>query len=268
MGQIGESLTKARLDKGISLPEAELETKIRVKYLTALEAEDFATIPGRVYVVGFLRTYARYLGLDDQHLVSLLQAETDTGPAIKSAPGEKTPAGGPAALPSPRRSTKRIRAKKGRLAAVILLLLALLAAIYFFINWSQAREGTAVQPPASAAGDNTPPEAEIPVPESEGTETAPPPEPAPAPAAAPETEELAVTVRIKSASCWLAVTIDGKADFSGTLTAGQSMTFRGQDTVSIRFGNAGVAAVTYLGKTLDPVGGQNQVVSRTFSRAE
>jgi cytoskeleton protein RodZ len=64
--EIGNSLREARERRGIDFAQAELATKIRGKYLRALEDEQFALLPAQTYVKGFLRTYAEYLGLDGQ----------------------------------------------------------------------------------------------------------------------------------------------------------------------------------------------------------
>ena len=64
MFEIGNSLRDARERQGLGYPEIELATKIRSKYIRALEEEDFTAIPGDAYIRGFLRTYAEYLGLD------------------------------------------------------------------------------------------------------------------------------------------------------------------------------------------------------------
>ena len=66
MFEIGNSLREARLRQGLDLVRAEADTKIRVKYLQALEEEQFELLPGETYVKGFLRTYANYLRLDGQ----------------------------------------------------------------------------------------------------------------------------------------------------------------------------------------------------------
>ena len=64
MFEIGNSLREARERQGLGYPEIELATKIRAKYIRALEEEDFTSIPGDAYIRGFLRTYSDYLGLD------------------------------------------------------------------------------------------------------------------------------------------------------------------------------------------------------------
>jgi cytoskeletal protein RodZ len=66
---VGDMLHAARDKKGVDLYRAERDTKIRARHLAALEAGDFAELPGSVYVKGFLRNYAVYLGLDPQEVL-------------------------------------------------------------------------------------------------------------------------------------------------------------------------------------------------------
>ena len=66
MFEIGNSLREARLRQSLDFPEIEQGTKIRSKYLRALEDEQFDVLPAQTYVKGFLRSYAEYLGLDGQ----------------------------------------------------------------------------------------------------------------------------------------------------------------------------------------------------------
>ena len=61
---LGPSLAAARLARGLELRDAEIDTRIRTRYLAALEEENFDALPGEAYAAGFLRTYADYLGLD------------------------------------------------------------------------------------------------------------------------------------------------------------------------------------------------------------
>lgn len=66
MFEIGHSLRSARERQELGYPEIELATKIRAKYIRALEEEDFDALPGDTYARGFLRTYADFLGLDGE----------------------------------------------------------------------------------------------------------------------------------------------------------------------------------------------------------
>ena len=69
MFDIGSSLREARTRQGLDFPELEERTKIRPKYLRALEDERFDLLPAPTYVRGFLRSYAEALGLDGQPFV-------------------------------------------------------------------------------------------------------------------------------------------------------------------------------------------------------
>src|ERR671922_2140425 len=69
MPEIGEMLREARMRKRIDMTEVESATKIRGKYLRALENEEWDLLPGPTFVKTFLRTYAEYLGLDPRLLV-------------------------------------------------------------------------------------------------------------------------------------------------------------------------------------------------------
>lgn len=64
MFEIGNTLREARLRRGLNVAECEVGTKIRAKYLRAIEDEHFDVLPSPAYVRGFLTTYADYLGLD------------------------------------------------------------------------------------------------------------------------------------------------------------------------------------------------------------
>src|ERR671933_1135410 len=66
--QIGPVLQQKRREKGLSLRDVEQATKIRTRYLEGLEREDYSVLPDAVYVQGFLKTYANFLGLDGERL--------------------------------------------------------------------------------------------------------------------------------------------------------------------------------------------------------
>ena len=79
MFEIGNSLREARVRRGVDYAQAELATKIRGKYLRALEEEQFSLLPAQTYIKGFLRTYAEYLGLDGQLYVDEYNSRFVTG---------------------------------------------------------------------------------------------------------------------------------------------------------------------------------------------
>jgi hypothetical protein len=69
MFEIGSSLREARVRKGLEIPDVERATRIRGKYLRALESESFDILPSQAYVKGFLRSYADFLDLDGKLFV-------------------------------------------------------------------------------------------------------------------------------------------------------------------------------------------------------
>ncbi len=81
MFEIGNTLREARLRRGLDVTECELGTKIRAKYLRAMEEEHFDLLPSPAYVRGFLRTYADYLGLDGQLVMDEYESRFAAGDA-------------------------------------------------------------------------------------------------------------------------------------------------------------------------------------------
>ena len=80
MPSLGEQLRAQRERKGITLEQAAADTRIREKFLTALEGGDYPALPGAVYTRGFLRNYAEYLDLETAELVALFQQERSGAP--------------------------------------------------------------------------------------------------------------------------------------------------------------------------------------------
>lgn len=74
--RLGEMLRSARESRGLDRARIERDTRIRERYLSALERGAYDELPGEVYARGFLRTYARYLGLDADAMVALYRLET------------------------------------------------------------------------------------------------------------------------------------------------------------------------------------------------
>jgi cytoskeletal protein RodZ len=91
--ELGNSLREARLRQGLDLARVETDTKIRVKYLQALEDERFDLLPAETYVKGFLRTYADYLGLDGQLYLDEFRSRfstSDEPPVTNRLPRRRT----------------------------------------------------------------------------------------------------------------------------------------------------------------------------------
>src|SRR5215212_441278 len=123
MPDIGETLREARMRRRIDMTEVETTTKIRAKYLRALENEEWELLPGPTFVKSFLRTYAEYLGLDARLLVEEYRQRFERPSTQDLTPFSAARLGG-------------LRRRRARLAAmgpvlvVVVLVVGLLGALY------------------------------------------------------------------------------------------------------------------------------------------
>src|SRR5881227_158285 len=123
MADIGTTLREARIRARIDISELETRTKIRAKYLRAIENEEWDLLPGPVYVKSFLRTYGEFLGLDSRHLVDEYKrryerpSDQDVRPITSRGRDHE-------------RERRRRRPRLGRVAAVVLVLAAVVAALF------------------------------------------------------------------------------------------------------------------------------------------
>jgi hypothetical protein len=136
--EIGNSLRSARERQGLGYPEIELATKIRAKYIRALEEEDFDAVPGDAYIRGFLRTYADYLGLDgevyvDEYASRFLTSWRDDEPPRRE---------------KPRRVRHRDRHVERRAVVLVLAGIALLTALVF-VAWRYGGSSSPTPPPGT-----------------------------------------------------------------------------------------------------------------------
>jgi cytoskeleton protein RodZ len=140
--EIGNSLREARVRQGLDYPEIELATKVRAKYLHALEDEQFELLPAQPYVKGFLRTYADFLGLDGQ-----LYVDEYNSRYVVEALEEL----------APRRVSPRARQQRGIERKVLLFALFGIAALtaLVFVAWKFGG-GEAAAPPQTVATRTAP----------------------------------------------------------------------------------------------------------------
>jgi cytoskeleton protein RodZ len=133
MAEIGATLREARMRAKIDITEVETRTKIRAKYLRAIENEEWDLLPGEIYVKSFLRTYGDYLGLDSRLLVDEYKrryertSEQELHPLSPRPPRERERQRGPVIPPW---------------ALIGLVLVGVLAALYFVGNSTKTKTGT------------------------------------------------------------------------------------------------------------------------------
>src|SRR3954447_12040612 len=101
-GGVGSILREARNRRKVELSEVEAATRIRFRYLRAIEDEEWDVLPGGVYTRGFIRTYASFLGLDGDRLVSDYRESVEpwhrSAEAAQLQPGSGDASGGPRSL--------------------------------------------------------------------------------------------------------------------------------------------------------------------------
>jgi helix-turn-helix protein/uncharacterized protein DUF4115 len=122
MADIGTTLREARIRARIDISEVEARTKIRAKYLRAIENEEWDLLPGPVYVKSFLRTYGDFLGVDSRQLVDEYKRRYER-PADQDLR--------PISARSRERERRRRRPRLGPIGAVVLVLAAVVAALFF-----------------------------------------------------------------------------------------------------------------------------------------
>ena len=147
MPEIGETLRETRTRRRIDLTDVEAATKIRVKYLPALENEEWDLLPGPTFVKTFLRTYAEYLDLDARLLVEEYRQRYERLGTHDLAPFRAGVAG--------QRRRRRPRVALGPVIAVTVLVAGLLGALYLLGRWGQAERTTpspTATPGAARAG--------------------------------------------------------------------------------------------------------------------
>ena len=88
---LGDLLSSRRRERGFSIEEAAKETKIKPEFLRALEENHFERIPGETYLVGFLRTYGRFLGFNADELMLLYRRQTTPRPVAPPPPPRFSP---------------------------------------------------------------------------------------------------------------------------------------------------------------------------------
>src|SRR5256714_10994724 len=119
MGSFGQRLQREREMRSITLEEIALSTKIGTRSLRALEEEDFDQLPGGIFNKGFVRAYAKYLGLDeDQAVTDFLAAENAASTGIRLAadpvPAVDTGTNGDAAKKSRKERSRELEAIAAR----------------------------------------------------------------------------------------------------------------------------------------------------------
>lgn len=244
MASIGPQLKSAREQLGITAVEAAKRLHMRAMFVEALEREEWRTIGEPVYVRGFLRNYARMLGIDPRGLVESFNA---------SQYAEGSPAAG--AISDVVAPTLAIQTRRGfRYPWLLTGMSALAVLLVIKVAW------TMLTP--NAAGHN-----ELQTSQAAATQVAVPvPAQQSAVALGANHTQSGVDLRLElTQPCWLSVIVDGKRVVYETLPAGTVKVFHGVREISMRAGNAGGVVATIDGQPLGTLGSPGQVKDRVFA---
>jgi cytoskeletal protein RodZ len=236
-GSFGSWLRQQREIRNLTLREISDATRIGLRYLEALEEDRFEVLPAPVFAKGFLREYARYVGLDPDEVVNFYLA------AEQQRRGEQPEESEPERQPSAPGAGIRPR-------AIVAWLLAAAAALAL-VAWLATRRGG-----GEAAG---PPPSAPPVVETTGVPERPPVVPSD-PSAAPEDgAPLRVTLGF-TGECWVEAVIDSERRISELRVQGESMQLEAEESVALTLGNASVVRVEVNGEPLALDAAPGQVV--------
>ena len=275
MQGIGEILKRTREAQGITLEEVAEATKIRRKYLEALENEAFDVLPGEVYAKGFATAYLKYLGIkDDPAVVEVMKpkpkAPEEPAHVEEEQVKERRSRAARQTKPAPRRKKSPAASFEekplSKNASLIVILSVAAIILLLALQWVYTRSQQDQIPP-----DNVQQQENVDGGQQDGegdpentAEPDVPPEPA-----APVYHGLEMHLEILDVNanatdqCWMQITVDGKKT-ELTLSEGQTQDVQANESIQLRLGNAGVVKITLNGQDLGVMGSQGQVVKKEF----
>jgi transcriptional regulator with XRE-family HTH domain len=263
LASFGEELRREREIRGISLKEIADATKISKRFLEAIEHNDHKTLPAPVFTRGFVREYARYLGLNADDMVSRYNYAAAGDERIEQSahldrlvqPAAANPREGTGARESNARP-RGIPPPYARVDRNIYFLVLIVAALGAVTWWAirhkrEGREAEVARPPVAAAA----------------TPAAASPKPAPPAATNPDDGMLHLTIDLTGDS-WVSLDADGKSVFNESMQRGQRHTFDARERFRFRtIGNAAGLDLTINGVRIPSLGREGQVLhDRVFDR--
>jgi cytoskeleton protein RodZ len=291
VGSFGERLQRERELRSITLEEIAEATKIGTRSLRALEEQDFDKLPGGIFNKGFVRAYARYLGLDEEQAVADYLAAL--GEAL--AAGKATRQESTVNTTTPERNllmnqveeSEPLRLPVGLIVVVVVIALVLFGGWKYFAKHGLPKllpvRAANQQPshpktnlPAQAAPQPLPP-IETPTPSQRAVEPATSKPAAVKPVAAqpasanpaavkPVAAADSFVVRIKAKeSSWVLITADGKLVIEGTLPVGAEKSIRAQHSVLVKAGDAAAIELFHNDKLVPPLGAAGEVKTVEFT---
>jgi cytoskeletal protein RodZ len=268
MGAFGDRLRREREMRGITLEEITESTKISRRHLEALEGEHFDQLPGGVFNKGFVRAYARFLGIDGDQAVADYAAASNEQPEAE----DKFP------LEIHEEPKRHLNPRRSHLPLVFAIA-ALVGVLVGYGFWVKSRPhtnesavpSTQQAPPVAAT---TAPPVSVPAqtpaaqasPASESNAASSPSQPVQAAPEKPVKPEKVFVVQVKAKEdSWVSIVADGKSVMERVLSADKKKKIKAGKTLVLRTGNAGGIEVSFNGVSLGSLGNENEPRTLTFN---
>jgi cytoskeletal protein RodZ len=266
----GDKIKKAREGRGITLEDVALTTKIGTRFLRALEEEHFGQLPGGIFNRGFVRAYARCVGLDeDQTIADYLIASGEVQP-------KKAEVAEPIQAPVPRVPVPSVVARKEVLAEKVdqqpedggasnfpwaIALSVVVVAVLGLTAWhlvSRGSTGSAGTSSVSSIRKATPSDSQEGAPSGSAV-------PAANPASNSSSGPASFFVLVKaSEESWISIKTDDKPAVEVTLEASEQQSIEAHNKVEVKVGNLAGVDFWFNGKRLTFQGGEGEVRTVTF----
>lgn len=301
---IGDTLREARERQNLSIKDIEKGTSIRALYIESIEKGEFDKLPGNAYTKGFIRNYANFLKLDADACVRQYNeennpeevaakeaakraeeaAEAEQQAAYEKREAEKSRSRSgifgsshrsestkPERAAAPRQEAPRVSISdfesrvesshhRQTLLMGIIVVLVIAAGAYFLFGSDDETASKQPQTKVTTQAKTT-------------TTSSSSQQQQQQQAAAKPVEEKKqytdVQVSAKfSERCWVSVKADGKTIFEGTIDEGTSKDWKAEKELKITAGNAGAVELTYNGENKGILGGEGEVVEKTYALSE
>jgi cytoskeletal protein RodZ len=248
---VGRELRQARRRRGLSVEELANRTKISLRNLRAIERNGFEQLPGGLFTRGFLRAYAREVGLQPEDIVAHYVAQHEPVPPAELQKGEGQP------LENGVHEMENLdrRVERGQLlgSAVVVLVGSI---VYFMLAWERPRHD------ADTSARESSPEVAQTAP-AVGTAGSLGEHRSVAVDAEPET----VHVELRpEGPCWVAATSDGEPAIQRLMNSGDRATVDARHEAVLRVGDAAACAFTINGRTVRPIGAAGKAVTLRITR--
>ncbi len=240
MSELGQKLKERREALGLTIEDVARETRIKPRFIEALEKGDYGLLPGDIFAKGFIRNYSSFLGLDPGEMLKLY-AEERGGPALQETTLPRTE------VPLERPPARLFESLTRLLPPLLMIILIVALGWFTYTRYypSLLPTPTSTTPPTPTL---TPTETQVPTPTWTPTPTSTP------------TPHLLTLTLVGIERSWLEVKVDGNTVFTGFLNPEETLTWSGM-TIYVKCGNAGGVKAVVNGEEIGVLGGLGEVLS-------